>query len=374
MAGIYIHIPYCKQACHYCNFHFSTSLKHKNELLAAMQLEIGQRKTYLNGATIGTIYFGGGTPSLLSRKELEALLESLDKLHNVSADAEITLEANPDDITREKLQVFKAVGINRLSIGIQSFRDADLQYMNRSHNAGQAKASVKLAQDIGFDNITIDLIYGTPGMNNEAWQANLQQALELNVPHISAYCLTVEPKTALASFVKSGKSPDVDEHFASQQFDILQNTLVAAGFEHYEISNFAKPGYRSRHNSSYWKGVPYLGIGPGAHSYDGTNRQWNIANNPLYTKALQDDKTYFEVEELTETDRFNEALMIGLRLTEGLDLSALQKFPADWITSLRQDMQHYLESGQLVQQGDQLSISKEARFISDQIISDLFRV
>jgi oxygen-independent coproporphyrinogen-3 oxidase len=287
MAGIYIHIPFCRKACHYCNFHFSTSLQYKNDFVTALLKEIDLRVDYLQQELIETIYFGGGTPSLLEEDDLHRIVAHLHRHFKIADNTEITFEANPDDITREKLISWRTNGINRLSIGVQSFFDDDLKWMNRAHSAQQSVQSILLAQEEGINNLTIDLIYGTPTLGNENWEKNFKQAVTLNIPHLSCYALTVEPKTALAKMIAQHKIGDIDSERQATQFLLLTDWATAAGYEHYEISNFAKPGMRSKHNSAYWQGKKYLGLGPSAHSFNGTARQWNIANNSLYVQSLQ---------------------------------------------------------------------------------------
>src|ERR1700712_1599535 len=318
MAGIYLHIPFCKQACHYCDFHFSTSLAYKDDLLRALVEEIRLRKDFLGGETVETIYFGGGTPSLLSGEELSLLINIITDIHTVSSDAEITIEANPDDLDQQKLKSLRQTPVNRFSIGIQSFFDDDLAWMNRVHRAREAEASVKRAQDAGFENITVDLIYGYPLLTEQKWKHNLDKAFELQVPHVSAYSMTVEPRTALASFIKKKKQAPMNDEQSSEQFIELMNAMEAHGFEHYEISNFCKPGHYSRHNTNYWRGIKYLGIGPSAHSYDGEKRQWNIANNAKYMQAIEKKTIPAEIEVLTEENRLNEYIMTSLRTQWGL--------------------------------------------------------
>ncbi|MBX3252934.1 MAG: radical SAM family heme chaperone HemW [Chitinophagaceae bacterium] len=321
MAGIYIHIPFCKQACLYCNFHFSTSLKLKNDLITALLKEIEMSSGYESGPAIETIYLGGGTPSLLDENDLGAIFSSLQAKFTISPDAEITLEANPDDISATKLQIWKSAGINRLSIGIQSFFEDDLKWMNRAHSAAEALNCIQLAQDTGFDNLSIDLIYGTPTLPDNNWQWNVEKVIELGVPHISCYALTVEPKTALQQFIRKHKMQDIDAEQQATQFLQLIDWLNNAGYEHYEISNFSLPGKRSRHNTSYWQGKAYLGFGPSAHSYNGIDtRSWNIANNALYIKSIKDNIIPAEKEILTSTQQLNEYIMTSLRTSEGIDL------------------------------------------------------
>jgi oxygen-independent coproporphyrinogen-3 oxidase len=279
LAGVYIHIPFCKQACYYCNFHFSTSLRLKDVLIPAILKEIELRSIHADNEVIQTIYFGGGTPSLLSMDDINAILSSLNKNFNISDSAEISLEANPDDITIEKLNGWRNAGINRLSIGIQSFIERDLQWMNRAHNVSQALSCIHLARESGFNNFSIDLIFGVPGLSNSEWENNVQTVIDLQVPHISSYALTVEPKTALQKMIVTKKKENVNADIQAEQYHILMKKMNEAGYEHYEISNFAKPGFRSRHNSSYWQSEKYIGIGPSAHSYNGKERMWNKANN-----------------------------------------------------------------------------------------------
>ena len=374
MAGIYLHIPFCKQACHYCDFHFSTSLKNKESLLGAMSKEIVLRKDYLKGATIDTIYFGGGTPSLLSKEELNSLLKLIHHSYVVAADAEITLEANPDDLSKEKLQSYFDIGINRLSIGIQSFRDADLQWMNRAHTGSQAVDAVLNAKSVGFRNITIDLIYGLPGTTEHEWKNNLQVALTLDVPHISAYCLTVEPGTALGHWVKTKKVQAPEDALGAAQFETMTEALTKAGYVHYEISNFCKPGSYSRHNSSYWRDVPYLGIGPSAHSYDGTNRGWNVSNNVQYIRSLEEQKLPFEVEVLNADQRYNDYILTSLRTIWGSSLEHLEKkFGHDYRLHAEQQAAAYLQDGYLQVNENTLFLTEKGKLLADKIASDLFK-
>ena len=324
MAGIYIHIPFCKKACHYCDFHFSTSLRYKNELISHLLKEIELRKDYLQGETIDTIYFGGGTPSLLSQREVTLLLENVYKYFEVSKSVECTLEANPDDLSLEKIIEWKEAGINRLSIGVQSFFEEDLLYMNRSHEAIQAEKCIPLVREGGIENFSIDLIFGYPLLTDQKWKQNIETALQYHVPHLSCYAMTLEPKTALASFIKNQKTQPINNEQSASQFEYLMNRLEAEGYEHYEISNYALPGNRAVHNSNYWKGVSYLGVGPSAHSFCGSSRQWNAANNMKYIKSLDAGIIPFETEKLTDTQRLNEHIMTSLRTMEGLDVSSIK--------------------------------------------------
>lgn len=373
MAGIYIHIPFCRRACHYCNFHFSTSLKGKNDFLEALLKEIALQKDYLQGSTVETIYFGGGTPSLLESGELEDILAAIQTNFEVIPSAELTLEANPDDINPDKLKEWKKAGINRLSIGIQSFFETDLRWMNRAHSAQQAKDSIKLSQDAGFNNLTIDLIYGTPTLTDKNWEKNIDEAVKAGVPHLSCYALTVEPGTALEVMIKKNKVSASDSEVQARQFIQLMNKLKQEGYEHYEISNFAKPGMRSRHNSSYWSGKQYLGLGPSAHSFNGTSRQWNVAGNALYTHALKRGEVPFEKEVLTHRQRINEYIMTSLRTIEGLDLGFVTKnFGAEIATKLQNSSGKYIDSGKLLNLGDHLQLTNEGKLFADGIAADLF--
>ena len=372
MAGIYIHIPFCKKACHYCNFHFSTAKDKIPEMVQAICKEAGLNKTYI-AEKVETIYFGGGTPSLLSTEAIQSIIETLRMLFDVDVSVEITLEANPDDITIPDLQAWKEAGINRLSIGIQSFFEEDLRWMNRAHNAIQAHAAVALAQEQGFHNITIDLIYGTPYLTDELWKKNIETALALRVPHLSCYALTVEPKTALAKMIATHQSADVDADKQARHFSLLTEKLSAAGFEHYEISNFALPGFRSRHNSSYWQGKTYLGLGPSAHSFNGKSRQWNIANNSLYLASIEKGVIPFEEELLTDTQRLNEYIMTSLRTMEG---TSLTKIAVDFnelkASLLAEAAQKHIDRGHIVKANDILRLTAEGKFLADGIAADLF--
>ena len=332
MAGIYIHIPFCKQACHYCNFYFSTSLANKQQLLKALHKEIELSTAYLAGEPIETIYFGGGTPTLLSTQEILDIYEILNKHYNLSHLQEFTIEANPDDLDKagiEKIRLLEQIGLNRLSIGVQSFFDEDLQYMNRAHNSLHAQQCIKQVQDAGFSNITIDLIYGTPTMNDDKWRANLQTAFALNIPHISSYALTVEPKTTLHRKIKKGESKPVNEDQSANQFTILVESMRQAGYEQYEISNFAKPGKYAVHNTNYWRGKKYLGLGPSAHSFNIVGRRWNVANNIGYINSLAQGILPFTEERLTHQQQVNEKIMTSLRTQWGLNSAELNL--TDWL-------------------------------------------
>ncbi|CAM1353015.1 radical SAM family heme chaperone HemW [Tenacibaculum ascidiaceicola] len=384
MAGIYLHIPFCKQACYYCDFHFSTSLKKKEELVSCLVKELELRKEELLNETIETIYFGGGTPSLLSIHEIELLLNTISKNYTVIEDPEITLEANPDDLSEEKIIELSKTPINRLSIGIQSFFEEDLQLMNRAHNAQEARKCLSVATRY-FNNITIDLIYGVPNMSNERWRENLQIAFDFGINHISSYALTVEPKTALDSFIKQGKYPDVDEAVAKEHFDILVAETAKNGFVHYEISNFGKPDYFSKHNTSYWLGKKYIGIGPSAHSFNKTHRSWNVANNAKYIKTIQEGNLSLEQEELTKEDQFNEYLMTGLRTIWGVSLEKItQEFGEEFRKNLLKNAEKFINQGLLVIENELkkpdsdnnvkkvLKTTSKGKFLADGLASELF--
>ena len=341
-------------------------------MVSAILKELELQKDFLGGQMVETIYFGGGTPSLLNEAELNAIFEKIYQLHPVAKDAEITLEANPDDLSIRKLKVLKTSPINRLSIGVQSFFNSDLNFMNRAHNAREAHSCIENAHRFGFKNLTVDLIYGTPTMSNDQWIQNIEIALQFNIPHLSCYCLTVEPKTALHHFVKTKKVPPVDENQASKQFEILTKMAAENEYTHYEISNFALEGWFSKHNSSYWKGKKYLGIGPSAHSFDGQNRQWNIAHNLKYIKALASEKIPFEKEILTATQRYNEYIMTGLRTTWGVDLKKIQQFGKQFETHFLKNVYLYLENRTVVKKEGNYTLSREGKLLADRIAMELF--
>lgn len=373
MAGIYIHIPFCKQACHYCDFHFSTSMKKKDEMIAALIREIHLRKNEIN-EPVETIYFGGGTPSVLSNVEIDQILEPIFSLFEVVENPEITLEANPDDLSTERIIELSKSKINRLSIGIQSFYEDDLQLMNRAHNADEALQCLKTATQY-FDNISIDLIYGMPNMSIEKWRSNVNLALSLNIPHISSYALTVEPKTALASLIKKGKIANTDDGLAHEHFLTLVEMLENAGFVHYELSNFGKTEYFSKNNSAYWLGKKYVGIGPSAHSFDGKNRSWNIANNSIYIQKIQANELPNEVETLSIQDRYNEYVMTGLRTIWGVSIERIEKeFDLKYKDYLLKEAQYYIDKEQLELENNILKTTLKGKFFCDGIASELFWV
>ena len=372
MAGIYIHIPFCKKACHYCDFHFSTSLTYKDELIQALLREIKLQNHFLNGETIETIYFGGGTPSLLEGEEINLLINAITDIHTVSSGAEITLEANPDDLDQQKLKALKQTPVNRFSIGIQSFFDDDLAWMNRVHRANEAEASVKRAQDAGFENITVDLIYGYPLLTDQKWKYNLDKVFELKIPHISSYSMTVEPRTALALFIKQKKQAPMSDEQSAEQFSQMMEAMALHGFEHYEISNFCLPDHYSRHNTNYWKGVKYLGIGPSSHSYDGEKRQWNIANNSKYIQAINNKAIPAEIEILSEENRLNEYIMTSLRTQWGLDLKHLNNIAKGASDQLLKEAEEFFDKDWIRREDKTIYLTQKGKLYADHIASGLF--
>lgn len=368
MAGIYIHIPFCKQKCTYCDFHFTTSLKYKNQVLNAMFEEIQLKKNYFE-EPIETIYFGGGTPSFIEVKDIENIIQLIYKNYDVNL-KELTLEANPDDLSKSKLADLKSAGINRLSIGIQTFNEGVLKWMNRSHSSQQAIQAVKTAQDTGFENISIDLIYAIPSLTLSQWEEDILKVIDSGIQHISAYNLTVEQKTILSHQVNTGKVCPVSDEIAAQQFDVLIDLLTSNGFSHYEISNFGLPGYYSQHNSGYWKQKKYIGIGPSAHSYNGTSRQWNLSNNIQYYKSIENNESYFEEETLTNSDIVNEYLLTGLRTEWGCDLKIIRGL----LPTHLQQIKDYAGSHKdlIIISDSSVYLTKKGRFYADRIISDLF--
>lgn len=373
MAGIYIHIPFCKQACYYCDFHFSTSTDNRNKMVDSIIKELSIQKTYLENQPVDTIYFGGGTPSILDAKEIDSILDAVVHHYSVSPNPEITLEANPDDLGKEKLQELRKAGVNRLSIGIQSFDDTVLKFLHRAHDSQGAIDSVKLSREAGFENISIDLIYAIPGQSHEQWIKNIEQALLLKPEHLSAYSLTVEEKTVFGQWKKKNKITEVDDQIAAEQLEILMDTLAAAGMEQYEVSNFCRPGFYSQHNSSYWKQTHYLGLGPGAHSYNGISRQYNISNNPLYIKALDEGKVPFEKEILTKENKINEYIFTTLRTTWGCDLNILRGEYQFDLETVHATPLKFLHDAQLIEKkGSVIRLTKKGILLADKISSDLF--
>ena len=373
MAGIYIHVPFCRQACLYCNFHFSTNLALQNDFTAALLKEIDLRIPYLNGETVETIYFGGGTPSLLPSSSIRNILESIYRNFKISPDPEITLESNPDDMQPDLLQEWNKIGINRLSIGVQSFFTEDLKWMNRAHDGQQAVRAVEEAKNAGFENFSLDLIYGSPGLTDEKWSQNLRTAISLEPPHLSCYALTVEPKTALDKLIRDKKTPDTDPDTQSSQFFAGIEVLESAGYEHYEISSFALPGKRSRHNSAYWQSQKYLGLGPSAHSFNGTCRQWNVSNNALYIRSLEGNMIDYESEILEPRDRLNEYIMTSLRTVEGLDLQYVsENFGYEKGLELENRARTYIGRNHMERKAEKLILTKNGKIFADGIAAAMF--
>ena len=380
MSGVYIHIPFCKQACHYCNFHFSTSLRYKDELIKSLVKEITITPYFLQAAgnaesikQIDTIYFGGGTPSMLNADELELIFDTLQKKFLISPNAEITLEANPDDINVKKLNDWKRIGVNRLSVGVQSFNEDELRWMNRAHNATDSLRCIEEIPNQGFINFSVDLIYGSPLLTNDAWKKNVEMIIEKKIPHISCYALTVEPKTPLDKMIRLHKTVPVDPEKQADQFLLLMNWMNQAGYEHYEISNYALPGMRSKHNSSYWSGETYYGFGPSAHSFDGKSRRWNIADNAVYIKSLQDGIIPFEEEILTPMQQLNEYIMTSLRTIHGLDLMKISnEFGNQFKDELVTKSNKYILTEKLSTKNSSLLLTTEGKLFVDGIAADLF--
>jgi len=375
MAAIYFHVPFCKQACHYCNFHFSTSLKHKNPVLDAMLSELKLRKEELvETEKINSIYFGGGTPSLLSSAEISVLINEVKRNFNVAVDAEITLEMNPDDDRPNYLEELKTIGVNRLSVGIQSFHEEELKLINRAHNAQEAFDVLNRIQGL-YDNFSLDLIFGLPNSTPESWQKNVEYALQFNPTHISSYLLTVEPKTVLNHQIDNKQIEVLGEEDVLTQFNFLVDRLQAKGYDHYELSSFGKPGFRSVNNTAYWSEKPYLGIGPSAHSFNGETRSWNISNNAQYIKGISVGKPMIEREKLSVADRYNEYIMIGLRMQNGISLDYIEKnFGSDYKILLKKGVQSQIASQVLYWDGDSLKVSRNAMMLVDGIASDLFKL
>jgi oxygen-independent coproporphyrinogen III oxidase len=374
MAGIYLHIPFCRRACNYCNFHFSTSLKQKDEMVAAIvkEVELTPYFTHHPKTLINTIYFGGGTPSILAASDLQLILNALHKKFTISQPAEVTLEANPDDITAEKLAQWKALGINRFSLGIQSFDDQELQWMNRSHTGTQALQCIDGILHAGFTNFSVDLIYGSPLLTNDGWKKNIEIILQKQIPHVSCYALTIEPKTALDKMIALKKKENVDPEKQAQQFLLLMDLMQTGGYNHYEISNFSLPDKHSRHNSSYWSGELYYGFGPSAHSFSGSSRCWNVANNALYISQIQKGILPFEEEILTPRQRLNEYIITALRTDAGLRFDFITKnFGADKTAVIKLACAKWVESKKIIQRNEKLTLTQEGKLFADGIAADL---
>ncbi len=375
MAGIYIHIPFCKQRCTYCNFHFSTSLALKEALLTALHKELESRNQYLLKQSVETIYLGGGTPSLLSADEINRLFDTISNHYTIHALQEVTLEANPDDLTNDYVKSLSSTPVNRLSIGVQSFQDDDLKFMHRAHTASQADYAIKSAQDRGFEKLTIDLIYGSPHLTDADWKQNITRVQQLQIPHFSAYALTVESGTLLHHQIRKEKLPPLDQDKAASQLGILMDTAMDLGYEHYEISNLALPQQYAIHNTNYWMGHHYLGIGPSAHSFDGVSRRWNIANNALYIKQVltTTPQPYFEEEQLSAQDRLHEYIMTSLRTQWGCDLKKVKEnFGQSYTEAILDSATTHLQRKILQINNDILTLTREGKFFADRIASDLF--
>ncbi len=377
MSGIYIHIPYCRQACHYCNFHFSVSHRNRKAFVDALMQEMSMQADFFRdiGETgaINTVYLGGGTPSVLENDELRRLFDHLEKVFSIAGVSEVTLEANPDDLTREKLLFLRDTPINRLSIGVQSFHEEDLRYMNRSHTTVQAAASIERAQQLGFDRLTVDLIYGTPTMNDRQWEENLNRIVHMGIPHLSAYALTVEEKTALHYLIRQGRADDVSEEQSARQFELMCAVLADAGYAHYEVSNFGRPGHYGLHNLSYWTGRPYLGMGPSAHSYTGRRRLWNPANTSLYIQLIQKGELPASGETLSLEQACNEYVMTSLRTMWGCDLSRIRdQYGKSLARQVEQNAARHLQQGMLHRSDDHLLVTQQGKFFTDGIAADLF--
>ncbi|MFD3002903.1 radical SAM family heme chaperone HemW [Pontibacter toksunensis] len=373
MSGIYLHIPFCKQACHYCDFHFSTSMGLKEQTVQAIARELELRQNYLQGQPVHTIYFGGGTPSLLNQQELQLLLATIKQLFIVSEDAEITLEANPDDLTPAKLQELHAAGVNRLSIGLQSFHEPHLRMMNRAHSATESLQCVKDAQAVGFDNITVDLIYGVPAPDHSIWHRDLETLFSLKVPHVSCYGLTIEPDTAFGRWSKKGKFKPSEDEYTAQQFEILLQQMNRHGYIQYEISNFSLPGHESKHNSNYWRGVHYLGVGPSAHSFNGISRQYNVSHNKKYVDAIAQGQVPFELETLSLADQANDYLLTSLRTIWGCDLRKISKdYGYDFRSSYASYLQELQENELARIEEEVLYLTDKGKLLADQITLELF--
>lgn len=373
MAGLYIHIPFCRQKCHYCNFYSLATKKFRPEIVRSIQKEMELNRNFFGDNPLNTIYFGGGTPSLLNADQLDEMLKKAGNIFRIATDAEITVEANPDDISEDWLASLRQTPVNRLSIGIQSFRDEDLQYLNRIHSANDAIRGIHLAKHHGYTNFSVDMIYGIPTLSDRQWIENISRALELEIPHISAYALTVEMGTALDHFIRKGKYTPVEDEKSAGQFQIMMEMMGAAGYEHYEISNFALPGSYSRHNTSYWTGEKYLGLGPSAHSYDGAARRWNVANISDYLDGVEKGNDYYGFETLTKTQQFNEYMMTSLRTQWGIDTElARSRFGENFLNHLLKEIKLPLQQGLLIIQDHKITLTKQGKLYADGIAARLF--
>lgn len=372
MAGIYIHIPFCKKACSYCDFHFSTQLKNKTELINCLIQELELRRNYLDTKEINSIYFGGGTPSLLNKEEIDRLLNQVHKQYSVHPDAEICLEANPDDLNRNSLKELAITGINRLSIGVQSFHKEELLFMNRAHTASESLKCIKTAQDSGFSNLSIDLIFGSPISTIQSWEENLKIFFDLDLPHLSAYSLTVEEGTKLHHDIQNQKTPKLEDQLAFEQYQLLQNLIDENGYQQYEVSNYCKEDMFALHNSNYWNQSHYIGIGPSAHSYNGISRQWNIANNAIYMKGIRKEELPFEIEDLTEKERYQDYLITSLRTNEGLSLKVINEQFSKEINHHFKQKCLLLPDHLIKKHDDRICLKREKLFLSDEVIRILW--
>ena len=372
MAGIYIHIPYCKQKCVYCNFHFSTNLEKMNVMVEAILKEIEIRKNYINAEKVESIYFGGGTPSLLSINDIDNILKKIHKTYNVIPFPEITLEINPDDINKSKILNWKNIGINRLSVGIQTLDEKSLIWLNRSHHKEQSLLALELIST-SFENYSIDIIYGIPTQNHQEFENTIHILNQYKIPHISGYGLTVEKNTKLFSDIKKKLIQDVDQDFQVEQYEILINFLSNKNYEQYEISNFSLPNFKSKHNSNYWNQINYLGIGPSAHSYNGFSRQWNISNNALYIQNIHSQNNYFETEILTDTQIYNEYLMTSLRTIEGTSIEKINNnFNEKIVFNFHNTLKKYFESPLILIKNNRIYLTEKGKLFADKIASDFF--
>jgi len=372
MAGIYIHIPFCKQACHYCNFHFSTSMRGTDDMVQAIIKELEMRKMYLADAEINTLYFGGGTPSVLSHRQLGDIIAACYMNYNIASELELTLEANPDDLILEKTKEIHSLGVNRLSIGVQSFHENDIKWMNRSHNADQAFRSIEHSFSAGIDNFSIDLIFGSPTTSNEQWLNNLALAHSFGIKHLSCYGLTVEEDTALNHFIKTKKLKPLDDSLLAEQFKLTMDTLQSYDYDHYEVSNYALQGYISQHNTNYWKRIPYLGIGPSAHSYNGTERSWNIAHNVKYLTEVSNNRLPLTSEKLTDYDKYNEYIMTGMRTNWGCNIIDIAAIGQQFKTHFLSESASFIIDGSIIRKGENYILDHKSWVISDAIVSELF--
>ena len=373
MAGIYIHVPFCIQACHYCDFYFSTSLKNKTKVINAIKQELSIQKNYLNNAPISTIYFGGGTPSVLTGDEMTSIIDVINKQFYVNSNVECTIEANPEDITTEKLSSWFYSGINRISLGVQSFRDDDLKYMNRVHNGITAEKSIELIVLSKIDNFSVDLIYGFPKLSDYFWKKNIQKLINLKIKHISCYCLTVEKNTALFHLIKNKKYETINPERGRNQFLIAHNMLTNNGYEHYEISNFAKDSFKSKHNQNYWNHTFYLGVGPSAHSFNGSSRHWNIKNNLLYCDAIQNNKPHYKKEILSKKDIINEYILTTIRTNKGIDLQYIcNKIDNLELVLFKSEVQKLIKKKLIIKTNNNIQLTLSGMLFADQIASDLF--